>query len=297
MRGMELGKIALVFGILEFFLFPLPVLGAGSEIESLLKESEEALLAPPALQKSVKTSLDQHPIESKPFHRKIDLPVPKTAEAVAPIDPSAIQRIISLDLEASAREREPVYPMPLFLLSSGSHQLGPYYQLAKDDDVFSNDSGGSLWGIYLGFNPTWFISTLWAPSARLFLSGLLQTGYSQGKVLMTRSGVQPSSTVHAISLFPVDAGLQAELKFEKWLNVYIGYGPGMEIFHQSGVGVNDTVTQIYSGESVWLGFKGSLSKTIDFFIQYRRKGSGLFLRNGTFGGQIFSAGLAFNLLG
>ena len=268
-------------------------------IETLLHESESAVLNSDKL-------LDE---SARPRPRKMIIarpkdppPIPQSlskAEAtpqLTPIDTTAIQNVIAVDTQAIQREREPVYPGSVISVSGGLHNLKPVYSLLNDDDYFTDTSGGQLAGLYLSFSPTWKINFLETKVLRTFVSAVVGAGYSQGNVVMKRTGIHPSNLSYSIKLFPVRVGLQVTAELWKLLNVFGGYGPGAEVFHQDGSGVKDTMTQVFFGDEIWLGLGANVSPSIQLFLSGEFKGLGLLVHSAAFGGQIITAGVAFGPL-
>ena len=146
--------------------------GANSDksIDALLHESEKALLNSQAPDEEAQPKKETRPKPKKKVSSQQEEATPREAPSIVntpiktenlpPIDTTAIQNVISVDLEASQKEREPVYPIPIISVSGGLHDLSPVYSLMKDDDNFSDAAGGMLGGFYLSFMPTWKIGFL-----------------------------------------------------------------------------------------------------------------------------------------
>lgn len=266
------------------------------EIESLLNEAEGALLgrkSPRANAPAGKKKSESAPVPAPaPVEAKIEAP-----PQLQPIDTTAIQKVIEVDLEATRREREPLYPITLISLSVGTHGLNKGYSLSKDDDQFTNPEGGSLKGVYATFSPMWKIGALENHYFRPFVSVVFGAGFSQGDLLMQRSGVQSGDRNYAVRLFPIDAGLELNFEFFRRAALSLGYGPGVEIVHQAGAGRTDSITDVFYGDEAWIGINGRVSDSIRLFLQYKRKGVKVLLRSTSFGGNVLTAGMSFGLSG
>lgn len=272
-------------------------------IEGLLNDAEGALLGnhEPVSQPRRATKKRRAPTAATPQPAPIVSQAPKaqleTVPQLAPIDSIAIQKVIAIDLEASQREREPIYPITKVQLSFGLHDLKPVYSLTKDDDYFTNTQGGNIKGLYLTFSPIWKIGFLETSFLRPFFSVVVATGYSQGELLMQRTGIQTGNQNYGVKLFPVDAGVQLTFEFWRRVGIFAGYGPGVEVLHQDGLLVNDSITDLFYGDELWVGLSGKISPSVELLIGYKKKGTNLLFRSQGFGGQILSAGVGFGLSG
>ena len=125
---------------------------------------------------------------------------------------------------------------------------------------------------------------------------MIQVGYSQGNITDETHRYSQRISLTPSSYFRRKLDCNYPSSFGSGSEFLPGYGPGLEVFHQDGLGVNDTITDVFYGDEFWLGLSSKISPDIQIFISYKRKGNFLF-RSPSFGGQVITAGVAFGLLG
>jgi hypothetical protein len=260
-----------------------------TDIQSLLNDADSALKEPAAKPEAAKTEKSPHKKKKKiavndedsdytPSPPLVEAPKPATPEGppkIVPIDSPDLKEILSVDLDAKARERSRRFPKSVVRLLGGMNWMGGGYTLIRGDDSFEKIDGGALAGVYVEYNPVWALG-LWGPSvAEASISLSLGAGYFRGNALMRRTGVQTGDTTYPLNSTPLNVEVGPVLSLWNRVALQLGYGASGEFIHQMGEGETDTVTQLVWADTASAAIRAYLSDSFEWYVGCRYRGVSL----------------------
>lgn len=244
-----------------------PVL-AGDSIEDLLNQADAALnkgIAKPSVEQKNENSDVGPPAPQKKNYRKDRSAIQTqkarvqadTTSAIKPIENPQIDEIVSLDVKYKEAERVAVKNYASLSLMFASHNVGPGFEMEKDEDFFAIEKPTTMKGLMLQFNtPRVTFTRADAPWGYLFGA---RAGYFLGEIPVARRGVVEDNRSYQYQIVPVDFYTSLNYKPKKWIEMQLTAGLGADFYHQGGEEDVDTLTDVGLGPV--LGFSTTVYVT------------------------------------
>ncbi len=168
-----------------------------------------------------------------------------TTSAIKPLENPQIDEIVSLDVKHKEAERIATKNYAAISLLIASHNIGPGFEMEKDEDFFSIDKSTALKGLMLQFNtPRATFTRANAPWGYVFG---MRAGYFLGEVPVARRGVMDDNRSYEYQIIPVDFYTSLSYKPKKWIEMQLTAGAGADFYHQAGEEDVETLTDVGLG--------------------------------------------------
>jgi hypothetical protein len=203
-----------------------------------------------------------------------DLPgvSPVAPPPLVPINSPELRAILSADLTAKEKENAQHFPKSVIHFLGGVNWMGTGYVLNRGDDSFEKIGGAALAGGYVDFNPTWPLEAGGPSGASLSFSLSLGVGYFRGNMLMRRTGVQTGDAIYPINTTPVNVEAGPVIALWNKVGLQLTYGLVGEVFHQTGLGENDTVTQLAWADTASAALRFHVVGSFEGYVGWRWRG-------------------------
>lgn len=296
--------MGLIRSFLIFFSCFATLAFPAEDIDALLKQVDSALSG--AVQKTNPAIPEQQPLikEKKPPVKTppqtktviLEEPIPPTRFS-EPLDQSSLSEILNADTTSRVTNLLSPSQGPVFRVSSMLYGLSSGYVLSKDDDSF-HVQPSVLGGVNVSFQPSWSLDLLSTAALQSRFCFSLGGGLAYGNASVVRTGVMSGRENYSYFLIPIQSEVGILTQVGPYVGLQLGYGYGVDLLNQRGIGVSDTTNALFGTDQLSLTVRFLWDTQTEIFASWASRGIGLLpSQQNAVSGFAFKAGMGFHLGG